>query len=1207
MRTTTLPILLTVAAGIAVLSPAAVQGQNYTGFSLAICQDGSVHSFGRNGIYQLGLGSNSPGSYDTQQTVPGIAGAVAVAIGYEHGLALLNDGTVLGWGSNAYGCAGQAYPTNAQVTTPTAIDLPGCAVAISAGVLHSMALLADGTVWTWGSDQYGQLGNDASASTTYGTPVQVSGITDATAIAAGGQSSYALLSTGKVKAWGYNGSGECGDASNTDRFTPVTVVTSSGELTLVTKIAGGGNHAVVLRSDGRIYTWGANGSGQLGRGTGNYTASNVAVHSSGMTNGAAVKIDIAAGSDCTIALKDNGQFRVCGSNNFNQLGTTTTGTYPAPFNGPTVSGLVDIMVPSTGRHGLGVKANGDLYAWGWNSWGQLGDATTTSQAPPVWINDPGNIDLTNTCPAKASSDNHPQPCCVAVQENERVQLNGTTISSSTTYTGQYISIAGTITINAPYSLTFNNCDVVMWPGAKIIVSAGTTTSNGATISITGGSHLYACDQMWDRIEVRNGARVYVQGSSIIEDAEVAVDMTDGCFFQIDQATFNRNYQHIKLTGPTTGPVFGSNYRVKRSHFGCQTTASLGGTAVYTNLLAPRQTQITSVAIQATGSRRCQVGASGNANTFNNSGWGIVAQTVKLVDVLYNTFNDMGQVGVHVFGGQVSSGNNTIDVKYNTLYKMPYGIFVYDNDTTARTHITNNTIDFAGMTSPPQYMTGITVSEITPATTYGTANFVDVSDNNIYSAPCGINLMNLQGDMHAPTAKLFVGRNTITHAKGQDDWQAGIKTDYVSQPAIIDNTISSVSGSTSWTETGIRISNGSEVSLYCNEMNNIGRAIWVDGDIRPNTHLFSNEMDNAQTGLLLNWGYVGQQGSSGSPRDNTWPGTGWSASDPHTLVLGTGVSGASSPFHVRSGYPYEPTYNSNGGGAFSVAVTTTSGSYTGGCVYTGASFKTGEDGTDAVSAALEMIGQPEAGSERNRSIGYMGRYNLYKSLLADATLALDNDELAAFFTESEAGNMGRLHRAMAAYAGAANDSVGAIDIEQVALELTDLVPANQVEATLQELLGLLVPNATDLTTLADDRAKRLREIATLCPLDFGFGVYIARAAVISVEGPKAYVNECEYGPVPEIKGRPNQGILLNTVTIYPNPNNGQFSVEYRLGEGASADLDVVDPLGRIVRSTRLGNNETTAAVDASDLSNGLYMVRLIIDGVVADTQQLTISR
>ena len=123
-----------------------------------------------------------------------------------------------------------------------------------------MALTANGAVWAWGENNYGQLGNNSSTNSSL--PVST-GLTGITAIAAGGSHSLALANNNTIWAWGNNGNGQLGDGTTVDRYTPVPV---SG-LTGITAIGGGGNHSIALKTDGTIWGWGYNNYGQLGDGT----------------------------------------------------------------------------------------------------------------------------------------------------------------------------------------------------------------------------------------------------------------------------------------------------------------------------------------------------------------------------------------------------------------------------------------------------------------------------------------------------------------------------------------------------------------------------------------------------------------------------------------------------------------------------------------------------------------------------------------------------------------------------------------------------------------------------------------------------------------------------------------------------------------------------------------------------------------------------
>ncbi|MDP3000959.1 MAG: hypothetical protein Q8N47_25985 [Bryobacterales bacterium] len=183
---------------------------------------------------------------------------MAIAGGGGYSLALKSDGTVWAWGDNTFGELGDGSTMNRLTPVPVS-GLTGV-VAIAAAN-HSLALKSDGTVWAWGYNDRGQLGDRTT--TDRSTPVPVSGLTGVVGIAAAYSNSLALKSDGTVAAWGYNGYGSLGDDSNTNRLTPVPV---SG-LTGVAAIAGGDNYGLALKSDGTAWAWGANYYGQLGDGT----------------------------------------------------------------------------------------------------------------------------------------------------------------------------------------------------------------------------------------------------------------------------------------------------------------------------------------------------------------------------------------------------------------------------------------------------------------------------------------------------------------------------------------------------------------------------------------------------------------------------------------------------------------------------------------------------------------------------------------------------------------------------------------------------------------------------------------------------------------------------------------------------------------------------------------------------------------------------
>jgi len=189
-----------------------------------------------------------------------------ISAGGFHSVALKIGKTVWTWGNNTYGQLGNG--TNNDSNTPVQVSDISDVVAIAGGYWHTIALKSDGTVWTWGNNTYGQLGNGTNNDSN--TPVQVSDISDVAAIAGGYWHTIALKSDGTVWAWGNNTYGQLGDGTNTDRNTPVQVDELSDinvNVDTVIPIAGGRWHTVALKLDGTVWAWGNNFYGQLGDGS----------------------------------------------------------------------------------------------------------------------------------------------------------------------------------------------------------------------------------------------------------------------------------------------------------------------------------------------------------------------------------------------------------------------------------------------------------------------------------------------------------------------------------------------------------------------------------------------------------------------------------------------------------------------------------------------------------------------------------------------------------------------------------------------------------------------------------------------------------------------------------------------------------------------------------------------------------------------------
>lgn len=247
-----------------------------TAHALALKNDGSVWGWGRNYDGELGDGTGMATTLPVQAVTP--AGIIAIAGGNYHSMALRNDGTVYVWGDNQYGQLGDN--TNLPSLLPEQVlGLTGI-VAIAAGGYHSRALKNDGTVYAWGYSGYGQLGHDVDTLALYiPHPVLVEGLAGVAAISGGGFYSLALKTDGTVWTWGSNSHGELGNGSiiGSESYFPVQVNGINGVL----HIAAGFQHGLALTPDGILHAWGNDLQGALG--DGNYGVdSNVPVLANGL-------------------------------------------------------------------------------------------------------------------------------------------------------------------------------------------------------------------------------------------------------------------------------------------------------------------------------------------------------------------------------------------------------------------------------------------------------------------------------------------------------------------------------------------------------------------------------------------------------------------------------------------------------------------------------------------------------------------------------------------------------------------------------------------------------------------------------------------------------------------------------------------------------------------------------------------------------------
>jgi alpha-tubulin suppressor-like RCC1 family protein len=355
--------------------------------TMALLSDGSVWTWGSDVSGKLGdnqvCASYTDPSHDSHLPLrvhgPGNVGylnsIVAISAGESHNLALKADGTVWAWGWNGLGQLGNGTTNDAH--TPVQVSGLSNIVAISGRGYHCLALKSDGTVWSWGWNSWGQLGNGTTNPTV--VPVLVVGLTSPASISAGYMVSIARMSNGTVQVWGTGPKGELGQgAFNDHSYTPIPVPGLSN----VISISADFQEPEALKSDGTIWMWGWNNLGQLGDGMTNNM--NVPGQVLNLTN---MIFAGATGDRNNCAIRADHTVWTWGRNYTGQLGigTTDQDPHPLPVPVPPFGNGHVVMVQTPDWHSLALESDGTLWGWGANDHGQLGNNTTNDAYSPTLI------------------------------------------------------------------------------------------------------------------------------------------------------------------------------------------------------------------------------------------------------------------------------------------------------------------------------------------------------------------------------------------------------------------------------------------------------------------------------------------------------------------------------------------------------------------------------------------------------------------------------------------------------------------------------------------------------------------------------------------------------------------------------------------------------------------------------------------------------
>ena len=508
-----------------------------------------------------GLGDNTGTARSSPvQTITGGSNWKQASCGFYSTAAIKTDGTLWGWGHNNDGQLGDGTRGVPRYSPVQTIIGGNNWKQVSRGKqltsVHTAAVKTDGTLWTWGCNTVGQLGDDTTTSSfnPKTSPEQtITGGTNWHQVSCGLNYTAAIKADGTLWTWGTNASGQLGDNTTTNRSSPVQTIAGGANWK---QVSCGYYATAAVKTDGTLWLWGLNSSGQLGVNSTANRSSPVQTIAGGTDWS-----QVSCGDSHTACVKTDGTLWLWGLNSSGQLGENSTANRSSPVQ--TITGGTNWKQVSCGQNTAAVKTDGTLWLWGGNSYGRLGDNTTVSKSSPVQTIIGGDRWLS------VSTGGHALAIATDVFSGDK---GGTGVAN----TGKTITIGGNLTTSGAFTTTLTstaNTSVILPTTGTLATIAGTETLSNKTVNLAAGNATTAPLKFASGTNMTaaaagnmefDGTRLYFSPSTTRQTVAFLTDITGGLTVANDTTTNATRY--LVFTSATSGSVSTANVSSTKLYF-----------------------------------------------------------------------------------------------------------------------------------------------------------------------------------------------------------------------------------------------------------------------------------------------------------------------------------------------------------------------------------------------------------------------------------------------------------------------------------------------------------------------------------------------------------------------------------------------------------------------------------------------------------------